>query len=265
MDKNIQLYKKNNHGFTMIEFIIVLSVLGFLFAIAIPNFMGVFDKSKQRLCLENRNMIMRFFALRKTENLSLTLSEFLTNPGDNSINNLKCPSGGVYSVITIEGQGNKLVCSVHNEGDEEIPFEQEVIPGTDVPVNSTWPEYEDFFNDNGASQTYYLYEGQTFFYDGEYYVVIQEIDIWIAPGAPMPTPYGGWWGGTGQSGILRITGRIIEWPGGTGSTFNSLHGPILKGDMVHWNDAYYAFKYIGWVNPPNEKLDSWIMVEYPFQ
>ena len=48
MDLNKLRKKESEKGFTLIELMIVVAIIGILVAIAIPNFLGMQEKAKRR-------------------------------------------------------------------------------------------------------------------------------------------------------------------------------------------------------------------------
>ncbi|MGE5404881.1 MAG: competence type IV pilus major pilin ComGC [Candidatus Saccharibacteria bacterium] len=49
--------EKNNKGFTIIELLAVMVILGVIAAIVVPKYAGAMDKSKQKACTNNLNML----------------------------------------------------------------------------------------------------------------------------------------------------------------------------------------------------------------
>ena len=110
---NIRLSRRT--GFTLVEIMIVIAIIGLLAAVAVPNFMRAQKKAKEQFCALNREAIDNSKQLWCTENKK---SEKDTPSEDDIKVYLKdnkfpqCPSGGQYSVNAVDA---KCTCSVHAE------------------------------------------------------------------------------------------------------------------------------------------------------
>ena len=65
-----QEQKKRNQGFTLIELMVVISIMGILASIAVPSVFGIVERSKQRIDL------LKLFYLRDALDRALVESEF---------------------------------------------------------------------------------------------------------------------------------------------------------------------------------------------
>jgi prepilin-type N-terminal cleavage/methylation domain-containing protein len=102
-------------GFTLIEIMIVVAIMGSVLAIAIPNFLRTRLYAQTQLCIENISQIesaKQQWALEagKTETDVPTVSD-LAGPDRWMKNMPACPAGGTYSLNAL---GTKTVCTIAN-------------------------------------------------------------------------------------------------------------------------------------------------------
>lgn len=108
---------KRQTGFTLVELVIVIAVLGILAGLAIPYFMEAREEAAKKECLANRTQTLRMFHAQQAAGFSGTLGAFLTAALAESDNKYftfapKCADGGTYSA-----ENEIIKCSIdkHNE------------------------------------------------------------------------------------------------------------------------------------------------------
>jgi prepilin-type N-terminal cleavage/methylation domain-containing protein len=114
---------KCGSGFTMIEVIVVIAVLGILAGIAVPRFVGYRALAVERVCQTNRKSAERLYQAFQADeaNAGITFDQFLIENFDEV-----CPDGGAINYVD-----GKVLCGLHSE--IEDPSDDEEPPGGEVP------------------------------------------------------------------------------------------------------------------------------------
>ena len=116
------MYKKS-HGFSLVELIVAIAILGIIVTVAVPRLTGFKSMVEERVCDINQKTVERVYNIFLLEN---------DVDGENAFNQFHvenfdevCPTGGVISY-----EDGKVKCSVHGGGSESDEGES---PGDEVP------------------------------------------------------------------------------------------------------------------------------------
>ncbi len=108
-------------GFTIIEVLFVLTVIGIMIAISVPFFGGYVEQVSSAVCMANRNQFQRMYeAHLMAENTRHSIVEFgaFLDAYEKDI----CPRNGVITLLE-----QRLLCSVHQDSGKDddgdpVPF-----------------------------------------------------------------------------------------------------------------------------------------------
>jgi general secretion pathway protein G len=103
----------SNAGFTLVEIMIVIAIIGMLATVAVPSIMRSQKKAKEHVCFMNRESMDNAKMLwsvenKKGDNDSPSEEDIKVFLKDNKFPT--CPAGGTYSMGTVS---TKTTCSVH--------------------------------------------------------------------------------------------------------------------------------------------------------
>jgi len=113
--------RRDEKGFTLIEIMIVVLIIGILLAIAVPNFMKARETSRAKSCTSNLKQID---AAKEQWAMDTKASDGDAGPVMDAIAGAglyikarpMCPSSGDYTIDVI---GTDPTCSIGNQGDAD--------------------------------------------------------------------------------------------------------------------------------------------------
>jgi prepilin-type N-terminal cleavage/methylation domain-containing protein len=104
---------RNKKGFTLVELMVVVAILGILVAIAVPVYNSVTAEAEKKTCHANQrtieSAIVQYNMLHPSDEIGDTdLANFLAGEGDYAdeeffVAEPKCPTGGTYTYKPDEG------------------------------------------------------------------------------------------------------------------------------------------------------------------
>src|SRR5690242_18727938 len=106
----MNLKSSRKSGFTLVEIMIVVAIIGLLAAIAIPNFVRARTTSQMNACINNLRQIdgaIQEWALEQKKDTTATVAETDVTPFLK--NSVVCPSGGTtfansYTIVDVATQ-----------------------------------------------------------------------------------------------------------------------------------------------------------------
>lgn len=113
---------KNQKGFTLVELMVVVVIIGILVAIAVPVYNDITTTAKEKACEANKRTIQGAVSMYYAKHgdypkdVGVLAGEGDNGEGDNEEGDKyleeipKCPSDGVYDI-----QDGTVTCNVHGE------------------------------------------------------------------------------------------------------------------------------------------------------
>jgi prepilin-type N-terminal cleavage/methylation domain-containing protein len=115
----MKAHRTKKAGFTLVEIMIVVAVIGTLASLAVPNYVKAVDESRRKKCISNLKQIQGFITVWGIDN-KMNEGDVPTDSdlfGTDKYLQVKptCPSGGSYTLGTVAG--SNTTCSLSGNPD----------------------------------------------------------------------------------------------------------------------------------------------------
>lgn len=257
---------KNKKGFTLIELIVVIAILGILALFLVPSFLGYTKDAQKATCEANRHIIERSYTFYKAKSAEeITLSKYIDSEEGEEYKGSKCPAGGVYTY-----DDDKVICSIHGEdedknegtgeesGEGETPDQpgeqkpdENKIPGTNLDLDynkiiiAVQGENHDYPVQRGSIIQVKDSEGNII----KYYIARNTSTVNLSHGI---------------SDLVELTNDPAVTVNGTGqdAIINAFNNKIEEGQKIIYDNKYYICRenVSGW-SPVPGKSDWWIEIK----
>jgi len=121
---------RNSKGFTLVEIMIVVAIIGILIAIAVPSFLRAREISRRNACQENMSKIdgaKQQWALENNQPATATpVDANLYGPSAYVRKSPVCPSSGTYTIGSVNSDPS---CSLSNQAQFPHTFAQGAAAG----------------------------------------------------------------------------------------------------------------------------------------
>ncbi|MEG0086796.1 MAG: prepilin-type N-terminal cleavage/methylation domain-containing protein [Niameybacter sp.] len=145
LKERMQQASKNQKGFSLVELIIVIAILGIIAAIALPNITGVVDNARRNADLTNAKSIANAAVMAKAKDDSLKLNSdtgaMLASKDDAEDTLIPAIISELNSIPTPKVSGNNgFWVKQTSEGNIEVYYSKAKVGGGNEIGNKVYPE-----------------------------------------------------------------------------------------------------------------------------
>ena len=125
--------KVDNHGFSLVELVVVIGVLSILSAVAIPNFICIIRKSKATAALTAINNVRKECIVKKLDQNNPTFNNSSLNGYSISDydGGYECNSSN-HEIVASPGNNDELPSFIYTTNTDSIKYSFKGITGTDL-------------------------------------------------------------------------------------------------------------------------------------
>ena len=131
----LQKLRGNSQGFTLIELMIVIAIIGILAAIAIPNFIAYRDKSYCSSSESDANNVIAaiadYFAIPEHVNL-------VTVAGEGSYSGFNLSSKGGQNLVTVTGDAATTITIIVTDASNRCPTDYRGASSNNPGTQGQW-------------------------------------------------------------------------------------------------------------------------------